>query len=128
MEFFEVLNNLSYDKKQVSEEKNFEKFFMPFKVNKYFSFFSDTIFHANEINCLWQLDKKMQHDFYLFSVRKKKRYTTWLKKLAENDIELVKEVYGYNDAKASEVINIIGKTGLDKLKLYVQKGGIDNKE
>jgi hypothetical protein len=62
------------------------------------------------------------------SIRKKKRYVEWFKKDIQENIELVKQAFGYNDAKANEVLNILGPGELDKLKQSLHKGGNDNKD
>jgi len=128
MKLNEWLNSINHDKKDlVAGDEKAESLYQPYYVNKNFSFFVDTIFHANEMNCNWELDKKMQYDFLRLSIRKKKRYCQWVKKSTEEDVEAVKEVFGYNDAKAQEVLNILGPGDLDKLKKSLYKGGNDNK-
>lgn len=128
MKLNEWLNSINHDKKDlVAGDEKAESLYQPYYVNKNFSFFVDTIFHANEMNCNWELDKKMQYDFLRLSIRKKKRYCTWVKKSTEEDIEVIKQVFGYNDAKAQEVLNILGPGDMDKLKMSLYKGGNDNK-
>jgi hypothetical protein len=129
MNLSEILNSINYDKKPIfDEEKRVDKLYPSFIVNRCLSFFNDTIFYANEMNCKWQVDKKMQFDFYRFGIRKKKRFSPWVKKTTEEDLQLIKEVYGYNDSKAQEVLNIIGPSDLDKIRQSIQKGGTSNKE
>lgn len=129
MELKDFLNSINYDKKPLLDgEEKADKYYPPFVVNKCLSFFTDTIFHANEINCRWWLDKKMQFDFYRLGVRKKKRFSPWIKKEIEENIAIIKQVYGYTDSKAQEVLNILGPSDLDILKKSLQKGGINSKE
>ena len=129
MELKDFLNSINYDKKPLlDQDEKAEKTYPPFIVNKCLSFFPDTLLHANEINCHWWADKKMQFDFYRMSIRKKKRYSSWLKKSTEENIVIIKEVFGYTDAKAQEVLNILGPSDIEKLKLFLQKGGLNNKE
>jgi len=129
MELKDFLNSINYDKKPLfDQDEKADKIYPPFIVNKCLSYFADTIFHANEINCHWWTDKKMQFDFYRLSVRKKKRFSHWIKKETEDNLAIIKEVYGYTDAKAQEVLNILGPSDIEKLKLFLQKGGLNNKE
>lgn len=129
MELFDFINNINYYKKPVlDEDEKADKFYLPFMVNKYYSFFADTIFYANEMNCNWELDKKLQHDFYLNGIRKKKRFNAWVKKDTEDDIETIKKAYNYTESKAQEVLNILGPDGVKKLKLFMLKGGTNSKE
>lgn len=127
MKLKDFLNSINYDKKPLldSDEKA-ERLYTPFVVNKCLSFFPDTIFHANEMNCNWVVDKKMQFDFYRLSIRKKKRYSAWLKKETEENIALIKQVYGYTDIKAQQVLNILGPGDMDKLRASLHMGGTNN--
>ena len=129
MKLGDFLNSINHNKKPLldSDEKA-EKLYQPYIVNRCLSFFSDTIFHANVVNCNWMADKKMQFDFYRFGIRKNKRYSPWVKKEEDENISIIKEVYGYNEAKAREVLNILGPRELDILKMSLQKGGTNNKE
>lgn len=128
MKLKDFLNSINYNKEALLDnDDKAEKLYQPFLTNKSLSFFVDTIFHANEMNCFWAMDKKMQFDFLRLSIRKKKRFSTWFKKEEEEDIEVIKQVFGYNNAKAEEVLNILGPNDIDKLKKSLYKGGNDNK-
>jgi hypothetical protein len=129
MELKDFLNSINHDKKALldKDEKDV-RLYPAFVVNKCLSYFPDTLYHANEMNCNPWLDNKSQFDFYRFSVRKKKRYSTWLKKQTEENVSVIKEVFGYNDMKAREVLNILSDNDVDKLKAYLNKGGTFNKE
>ncbi len=128
MELKHYLNSINYDKKALLDnDEKAEKLYPPYVINRCLSFFPDTIFHANVINCNWTLDKKMQFDFLRLSIRKNKRFSPWVKKESNSDIEIVKEAYGYSERKAREVLNILGPGDLDKLRQSLYKGGNDNK-
>jgi hypothetical protein len=62
------------------------------------------------------------------AVRKKKRFSHWIKKETEENILVIKEVFGYTDSKAKEVLNILSVEDIQKLKAYLQKGGVVNKQ
>ena len=127
MKLTTVLNSINYDKKPLfDEDEQAVKFYQPFIVNKCLSYFTDTIFHSNAINCCPWLDKKQQIDFYRFSVRKKKRYSEWVKKEVEDNIDVIKQAFNYTDSKAVEVLNIIDSNSLDKLKKHLETGGNKN--
>ena len=66
------------------------------------------------------LDKKMQYDYYIHSISKRKRFSKWIKSEESKDLEVIKEVYGYSDARAREVIDLLP---MDKIRELVQKGG-----
>jgi len=124
MELKDFLNSINHDKKPLldSDEKA-EKLYPPYVVNRCLSFFSDTIFHANVVNCNWMADKKMQFDFYRLSIRKKKRFSPWIKKENDANIELVKAAYGYTEQKAREVLNILRPEDLQQIRKLIDTGG-----
>lgn len=125
MQLKDYLNSINYDKKPLmdSEEESI-KGYPAYVVNRCMSYFNDTIFYANEMNCKPHLDIKAQFDFYRLGLRKNKRYSPWLKKEQDDKIALIKEVFGYNETKAREVLNILGPKDFDKLKKSLDKGGL----
>jgi len=117
----DFLNSINQTKQNlISKDPNLEKEYVPFVVNKCLSYFPDTIFYANKMNQSSGLDKKMQYDYYLHSVSKRKRFSKWIKPEENKDIEVVKEVFGYSDARAREIIDLLP---MDKLRDLTQKGG-----
>lgn len=129
MELKHILNSINYDKIPLfNDEQKADKHYPAFIVNRCLSFFNDTIFYANEMNCKSSLDKQMQFDYYRFAIRKKKRFSPWIKKQTEENISLIKQVYGYTDIKAQEVLNIFGPSDLETLKSSLHKGGANSKE
>ena len=129
MELKHYLNSINYDKKALLDnDDTAEKLYPPFIVNKCLSFFVDTIFHSNEMNCHPWLDKKCQFDFYRLSVRKKKRFCSWIKKDIEEKIAIIREVYGYNESKAIEVLNMFDGNQIAVLKNRLEHGGIKKGE
>lgn len=117
----EFLNSINQTKENLlSKDPRLEKEFVPFVINKCFSYFPDTIFYANRMNQVAFLDKKMQYDYYLHSISKRKRFSKWIKPEENKDLEIVKEVFGYSDQRAKEVIDLLP---MDKLRDLVQKGG-----
>lgn len=124
MELKEILNSINYNKQPLFEmEEKMDKLYPSFVVNKCLSFFNDTIFYANEMNCKKDIDKKLQFDYYRHAIRKKKRFSPWIKKETEENIALIKQVYGYTDSKDREVLNILGPKELDILRMSLEKGG-----
>jgi hypothetical protein len=71
--------------------------------------------YANEMNMHHQLDKDMQYSFYLNSLRKRKRFSPWLRKDKVKDLECVKQYYGYSNEKASQALKILTKEQLTLL-------------
>ena len=92
-------------------------------VNKCLAPFPDTIQLVNEINQLHHLDKKLQFDFLINSLRPRKRYTPWMKAKKLENLEYVKEFYGYNNEKAKSALDILSDEQISAIKTKLNKGG-----
>ena len=106
-----------------TEDEHWEKKYPPFIVNKCVAPFPDTIMLVNEINQLHHLDKKLQFDFLLNSLRSRKRYTPWLKATKLENLEYVKEYYGFGDEKAKVALDILDNEQVKTIKNSLNKGG-----
>ena len=124
-ELKEYLNAINFSKKNVmdSEDTMWVKKYPAFIVNKVLSGFSDTIMLVSEMNRNHFLDKDMQFQFLLNSIRSKKRYSPFLRASKIKDIECVKEYYGYNNEKAKTALDILTKKQLKLIKEKLYKGG-----
>ena len=114
------LNSINSTKEDLSYDI---KTYSPYIINRCLSGFLDTIMYANEMNRYHNLDKDMQYSFYLNSVRKRKRFSPWLRKDKVNDLECVKEYYGYSNEKASQALKILDKQQLNFIKQRLETGG-----
>ena len=106
-----------------TEDEQWEKKYAPFIVNKCIAPFPDTVMLVNEINQLHHLDKKLQFDFLINSLRPRKRYTPWMKAKKLKNLEYVKEFYGYNNAKAKVALSILTDDQISAIKQKMNKGG-----
>ena len=124
-ELKDYLNAINHTKKNVmdSEDTMWVKKYPAFIVNKVLSGFQDTIMLVNEMNRNHFLDKDMQFQFLLNSIRSKKRYSPFLRASKLKDIECVKEYYGYNNEKAKSALDILTKKELKLIKEKLYKGG-----
>lgn len=117
----DFLNSINQTKENLlSKDPRLEKEFIPFVVNKCFSYFPDTLFYANRMNEMGHLDKRMQYDYLMASISKRKRFSKWIKPEESADIDVVKEVYGYSDQRAREVLDLLP---IEKIRELTQKGG-----
>jgi hypothetical protein len=92
-------------------------------VNRALSFHRDTVLLANEMNLYPNLDNKLKYDFLLNIVRAQKRqYSKWHKKASNSDLSLIKEYYGYSDAKAEEALKILSDHQIAEIKKQLYKG------
>ena len=121
----DYLNSINYTKKSVmeSDDPAWEKNYPPYIVNKCMSHHMDTVMYANEMNMHSHLDKKLQYDFFINTVRSRKRFSPWDKKQKMNDLEVVKQYYGYSNEKARQALNILTPDQLNFIKNKLNKGG-----
>ena len=128
-ELKDYINAINVSKEPLldSEDEQWEKKFAPFIVNKCVAPFEDTIMLVNEINQLHHLDKKLQFDFLINSLRTRKRYTPWMKAKKLKNLEYVKEFYGYNNEKAKVALDILDDEQISAIKQKLNKGGKDGR-
>lgn len=125
MTAFDYIDAINHTKKNIIEDEATEKAYVPFLTNRGLSYFPDTVFYANEMNCNPHLDKKLQFDYLINSIRKAKRYSKWAKRnKGDNDIELVQEYYGYSYEKAKMALTILSEDQLETIRKRLEKGGL----
>ena len=124
-ELKDYLNSINFTKEDLmsSEDPTWEKKYPAFIVNKCLSGFIDTIIFSNEMNKYPNLPSKLQYDFFLNSLRKKKRFSPWLRKEKIKDLDAVKPYYGYSNEKAMQALKILNKTQIDYIKKKLDVGG-----
>ena len=124
-ELKDYLNAINHTKERLmdTEDEEWEKKYPRFIVNKCLSGFQDTIMLVNEINCTPNVDKKLQFDFFINSIRPRKRFTPWLKANKLENLEYVKEFYGYNNQKAKDALSILNDEHIATIKRKLNKGG-----
>ena len=92
-------------------------------VNRALSFYPDTVLQANELNQRPHISREMSYKYLLYSIRKKNRYSPWLKSSASPEVLLIKEYFGYSTKKAKEVLPMFSKQQFEELKILLDKGG-----
>ena len=117
---FDYVNSINYSKKDIMED---EKTYNGFMVNRSLSYFPDTVVIANEMNRYHHLDNRLQYQFLINMVRKRKRFSKWVKPELENDLESVKEYYGYSNEKARQILPLLSPSQIETIKEKVNKGG-----
>ena len=129
MKLGEYLNAINYTKNNLfdTEDESVEKEYTPFIVNRCLSYFMDTVLYVNAVNQRNHLSKNMQFDYLLNSIRKNKRYSKWLKRESEENLDIVKEFYAYSDRKAREILDILTSDDVDWMKEKLNKGGLGGK-
>ena len=122
----EYLQAINETKKPLldSEDIMWEKKYNSFLINRCLSMHYDTVMHSNEINGFHFLPKRMQFHYFINSIRKRKRFVgIWLKQSKIDNLECVKEYYGYSNSKAKQALNLLSKSQIDEIKLKIYKGG-----
>ena len=118
------LNSINFNKHNlIDEDPSVIKDYPPYIVNRCLSGHLDCIMFANEMNKYSFLEKDMQYTFYLNTLRKKKRFSPWLRKDKVTDLQSVKQYYGYSNEKASQALKILSKQQLDYIKQRLEIGG-----
>ena len=122
---FDYLKAINESKEDVMLTSQDEKKYAAFIVNRGLSFFMDTIFQANEVNRNHHLDSRLQFDYLLNSIRQKKRYSKWLKSEKLDDLDIVKEYYGFGNEKAKNALQVLSTDQLTYIRCKLNQGGVE---
>ena len=118
------LNSINQTKKNlIDEDPSIEKDYPPYIINRCFSGHLDAILFANEMNMYSFLPKKMQYDFFINTLRTKRRFSPWIRKDLVDNLDCVKRYYGYSNEKAKQALKILSKEQLDFIKSKFEIGG-----
>lgn len=120
---FEYVTAINYTKTNMIVDEETEKGYLPYMSNRSLSYFQDTVAVANAMNQYHILDKKLQFDFLINIVRKRKRFSKWIKPEVVTDLEVVKEYYGYSNEKAKQALSVLSTEDLTELSRRMYKGG-----
>ena len=122
---FEFLNTINYTKKDMMNEnlEEVERGYSSYHINRSLSYFSDTVDAANIINRYHHLDNKLQYHFLLNIIRKKRRFSKWIKADPISDIEVVKKYYGYSNTKAKQALSLLSPDQINIIRQKVDQGG-----
>jgi hypothetical protein len=125
IELKDWLNSINVTKKNlIEEDPSLIREYPPYIINKCLSGHLDCVLFANEMNKYPHLDKDMQYSFLINTLRKKKRYSPWLRKDIVKDLECVKKYYGYSNEKASQALKILTTDQLNWIKQRLDTGGL----
>lgn len=118
------LNSINFNKENlIKGNPDSVKQYPPYIVNRCLSGHLDTIMFANEMNKYHFLDKDMQYGFFLNIIRKRKRFSPWIRKDKIDDLECVKKYYGYSNEKARQALKILSKEQLEYIRKRLDTGG-----
>ena len=124
MELKDWLNSINFNKNNlIEEDPEAISSYPPYIVNRCLSGAVDSVLFANEMNLNAHLDKDMQYSFFLYTLRKRKRFSPWLKKEQIEDLDLVKKHYGYSNEKAKVAVSLLTKTQIEYIRNKHDMGG-----
>ena len=118
---FELIKSISNTKKDILEN---EKDYNAFMVNRGLSYFPDTVIYANEMNRFHHLDQRLQYHFLINTIRKRNRFSKWNKSIESENINVIKQYYGYSNEKARDVLPLLSNENLKYIRGRIQHGGI----
>ena len=117
---FALISSISNTKIDILEN---EKDYNAFMVNRGLSYFPDTVIYANEMNKFHHLDSRLQYTFLINIIRKRNRFSKWNKSDESEDINAIKEYYGYSNEKARDVLPLLSNENLNIIKGKIFHGG-----
>ena len=120
---FDFINAINFTKKDLIVDDITEKEYQPFLVNRTLSHFKDTVLYANEMNVNHHLDNRLQNHFFINIITKKKRFSKWVKPSEIEDLDCIKEHYGYSNEKAKSVLSLLTGDQIKQIKNRMTKGG-----
>ena len=124
---FDYVSSITYGKNDMmtgtENDELAEAGYNSYLTNKSLSYFPDTLLYANEMNVLNHVDNKLQYSYLLNSIRPKKRFSKWVKKQEDIDIEALKEYYKYSTAKAEAALSLLSPQQINEIKRRLNKGG-----
>jgi Bacteriophage clamp loader A subunit len=118
----DFVKDISENKKDILDEEN-EKYYKPWTINRYLSMHPTTVMFANEMNLRPMLSKRMQYDYYMQAIRKERRFFKYAKEEEIDNIEMVKEYFGYGKNKAKDVMKLLSDEDIAYIKQRLYKGG-----
>ena len=109
----------------IDRDPDTEKAYVPFIVNRAMSQFPDTVIAANTLNGLHFLDKKLQYDYLYHTVKKRKRFSKWVKPEWDEQAEImVAEYYSVSRARAREYLSMMTEADKETLAFKTNTGGV----
>ena len=120
---FDFINAIQYTKDKLIVDEWSEKQYNPFLINKGLSYGHDTVIPANEMNSRPHLDKILQFHFLINIIRPRKRFNKWIKAEKVDDLEAIKEYYGYSTEKAKQILPLLSESNIDEIRRRIKKGG-----
>jgi hypothetical protein len=124
--FKDIIPSILQTKKNVLQDELDIKDYTPFVVNRALSYHIDCVLYANEMNLYPEMDKDLQYQYLLNTIRSMKRkFQPWQKSSSDKDLECIKEYFGYSNQKAKEALDILNDEQIAEIKAKTNKGGVN---
>jgi hypothetical protein len=121
---FDFLNSINLTKQNLIVDEMSEKSYDAFMVNRGLSYFNDTIMYANQMNGFPHIEKKIQYEFYMNAIPKRKRFSKWSKKEKVSEtLRLVMDYYKYSEERALEAMSLLSNEQITIIEEKMYKGG-----
>lgn len=124
---FEYVSSVTHKKgnmmRDTENDELAEKAYEPFVMNRALSYYMDTLAHANEMNKSSHLDKKLQYEFLLNSIRPRKRFSKWAKPEKVAKVEIVQSYFNYSKRQAEAVVDLLTDDDFEQIKKNTFTGG-----
>lgn len=125
---FDFVNSITLNKKNlIQENPGCETHYVPFVVNRALSYFPDTVTYAQQMNLRHQVDNTLQYSYLLNSIRPSRRFSKWTKREENEDLDIVKQYYGYNNDKAMQALRVLTPEQLQQIRQKLERGGVNEK-
>ena len=122
--FKEIIPSILTTKKSVINDDIDAKDYVPFVVNRALSYHMDCVLYVNEMNIHPEIEKDLQYQYLLNTIRPMKRkFQPWQKSSVEENIECVKEYFGYSNEKAKDALRILNDEQIAEIRKRTDKGG-----
>ena len=123
--FKEIIPSILQTKKSPFQDELDYKDYTPFVVNRALSYHMDCVLYANEMNLHPQLEKDLQYQYLLNTIRPMKRkFQPWQKSEVDKNLDCVKTYFGYSNQKAKEALRILNDEQIAEIKRRTDKGGV----
>jgi len=123
---FDYVNSISHKKNDMMQgtdnDELSEQLYKPYVVNKALSYYTDTIFFPNQANQLHHCDNRLQYDYLLNSIKPKRRFSKWVKREDNDEIEMIKIYFNYSEKKARQVYNLLSSDQINNIRNELVRG------
>ena len=125
---FDYVNAITFSKKDMmrgtDNDELAEKSYEPFLTNRALSYHIDCVPYANEMNQYPDLDKLLQFDFFINTLRPMKRFAKWVKAEKVDNLEAVKLSFNYSNEKALQIIDLLSDEQINEI-IKDRTGGVE---